>query len=145
MENNELIKDYIIAKTSIQLTNVKLVKSNFTNLLETQDFQPAMALKYEVKYENEKVYGYLHTSIKGLTPTGELVLEIKVTYKGEYISTTGTDDVKTLLKFAEIQTVPQLIAYARSHISTITSQMLQQPIHLPTMDIIESLSKNKGQ
>lgn len=145
MENNELIKEYIIAKTSIQLTNVKLIKSNFTNLIDTPDFQPALALKYKVKNENNKIFGYLHTAIKGLTPTGELAFEINVVYKGEYSSTNGTDDIETLLKFAEVQTVPQLIAYTRSHISMITSQMLQQPIHLPTMDIIESLSKNKGQ
>lgn len=145
MENNELIKDYIIAKTSIQLTNVKLIKSNFINLIDIPDFQPTLALKYEVKNENDEIYGYLHTSIKGLTPTRELAFEISVVYKGEYSSTNSTDDLETILKFAEIQTVPQLIAYTRSHISMITSQMLQQPIHLPTMDIIESLSKNKGQ
>ena len=145
MENNELIKEYVIAKTSIQLTNVKLVNSSFTQVLETNDFLPAMSLKYEVKHENEKVYGYLHTTIKGLTSTGELAFNINVTYKGEYVSVTDIDGIDTLMKFANIQTVPQLISYARSHISAITSQMLQQPIHLPTMDIIESLSKNKGQ
>ncbi|WP_108308450.1 hypothetical protein [Metalysinibacillus jejuensis] len=53
-------------------------------------------------------------------------------------------DIKLELveEFAHVQTVPQLISYARSHIQFVSSQMISEPIQLPTMDIIESLIQN---
>ena len=37
MEYNEMVKQYIVAKNSIQLKNVTLVESNFKQLADTTD------------------------------------------------------------------------------------------------------------
>lgn len=142
MEHHDLIKQYIVAKNSIQLKNVTLVESNFKQLANTNNLEHSLGFGYKVEQVNNKVYGYLSTSIKSKNEQGEDALTIKVVYKGEYIPNDDSIDLETLIQFAEIQTVPQLIAYARAHILSTSSQMIQEPVYLPTMDIIESLIKN---
>lgn len=142
MEYNEMMKQYIVAKNSIQLQNVTLIESTFKQMADTTDLEHALGFGYRIEQDGEKIYGYLNTSIKSVNAKGEPALAATVIFKGEYIATNDSIDKDTLVQFAEIQTVPQLIAYARSHILSVSSQMIQEPIYLPTMDIIESLVKN---
>lgn len=142
MEYNEMVKQYIVAKNSIQLKNVTLVESNFKQLADTTDLEHSLGFGYRIEQKNDKIYGYLNTSVKSINAKGEVALAATVIYKGEYMAENDSIDKDSLVQFAEIQTVPQLIAYARAHILSVSSQMIQEPIYLPTMDIIESLIKN---
>lgn len=145
MGQEELVKQYIVAKNAIQLKNVTLIESNFQRFAETINLKHSLGFGYRVEQIDGKVYGYLNTTIKSVNTHGENAILAKVIYRGEYVSVTDTVDLEMLRQFAEIQTVPQLIAYARVHILSISSQMIQEPVYLPTMDIIESLVKNAEQ
>lgn len=142
MSNDAFIKKYVVAKNSIQLVNVSLEQSQFNKVgLITEKFQHNLSFGYQVKVENDKVYGFLKTNVESINSNDEIALEIQTIHKGEFQFST---DIKLELveEFAHVQTVPQLISYARSHIQFVSSQMILEPIQLPTMDIIESLIQN---
>lgn len=142
MSKDAFIKKYVVAKNSIQLVNVTLEQSQFNKIgVITEKLQHSLSFGYQVKVENTKVYGLLKTNIESINSNGEIALEVQTIHKGEF---EFSEDIKLELaeEFAHVQTVPQLISYARSHIQFISSQMISDPIQLPTMDIIESLIQN---
>lgn len=142
MSKDAFIKKYVVAKNSIQLVNVSLEESQFKKVgLTTENLQHSLSFGYQVKIENGKVFGFLKTNVESINSNGKIVLEVQTIHKGEF---QFSEDIKIELvqEFAHIQTVPQLISYARSHIQFVSSQMISEPIQLPTMDIIESLIQN---
>lgn len=63
MEQNELTKQYIVAKNSIQLKNVTLVESNFKQLSDTNKLEHSLGFGYRIEQKDDKIYGYLNTSL----------------------------------------------------------------------------------
>lgn len=141
MMNDAFIKKYIVAKNSIQLVDVTLEESRFTKVADTSNLQHNLSFGYQVQVKNDKVYGFLKTNIESFNSNGEIALEVQTIHKGEFQFNKEVT-LETAEEFAHIQTVPQLISHARSHILFVSSQMISEPIHLPTMDIIESLMEN---
>lgn len=142
MSKDAFIKKYVVAKNSIQLIEVSLEQSQFNKVgLITEKLQHNLSFSYQVKVENEKVYGFLKTNVESINSNGEIALVVETIHKGSF---QFPQDIKLELveEFAHVQTVPQLISYARSHIQFVSSQMISEPIQLPTMDIIESLIQN---
>ena len=142
MSKDAFIKKYVVAKNSIQLINVSLEQSQFNKVgFITENLQHNLSFGYQVKVENREVFGFLKTNVESINSNGEKALEVQTIHKGEF---QFSEDITLELaeEFAHVQSVPQLISYARSHIQFVSSQMLSEPIQLPTMDIIESLMQN---
>lgn len=144
MDKDIIIENYILAKNSIQLKDVKLEKMFFEKFEEPEgNVTHDLNLGYKVDTIDQKIVGFFNCQIKSIDHKGKQVAIIDIVYKGNYeIIDETKHSIEDGIKFAELQTVPQLIPYCRSLILFLSSQMFDESIHLPTMDIIESLIKN---
>lgn len=147
-----LYNEYKSAKHVIQLEKVNLEKSFVEKLIESTESEILhndVEFSFKInKIDNISAFAYLKTIIKTLKPsTDEIILTAEVIYKGQFSLVKPDKDItfEDIVNFIEIQVVPQLIPYTRAHLLTVTSQMLKEPINLPTLDIIESMLANKGE
>ncbi|MED0658608.1 hypothetical protein [Bacillus smithii] len=145
MDNQQAYELYTLAKTKIQLIEASLESVHIDKM---KPFQKG-------KYVNEIVLGkrlepisekevntFLKTVVNSREEvSGDIVLKIEIVYKGRFKANTSTSTEK-LEYWTDIQTVPQLLPYTRSLITSLTSHMLIAPIVLPTMDILESMKLN---
>lgn len=145
MDRQQAIQDFVLSKTSIQMIEATLEESIVKKL-----HTPAMPANlhndlnfgYKVnEISDNEISAYLKTTVTSATADGEPVLELEVTYRGRFIAEPYVDEID-FKNFAEIQTVPQLMPYARAFIASLTTHMGIEPIILPTMDIIQSMIEN---
>lgn len=139
------MKTYQLARTDIQLVEAslesltvnKLVNYDSTNLTHEFNF----GVRMEVIDEKQRI-AFLRTIVESISnESGEVHIEIETVHKGVFKSTILLDD-ETFNNFVEVQIVPQLLPYARTLISNISTEMGIKPIILPTMDIINSIMEN---
>lgn len=146
MKQHEAIEKYLFSKTNIQLTSaslesVKVAKSNSditTNLHNEISFGKRMSA-----VKDNGIEAFLKVNIESKSAwDGPEVLEIEVVYKGFFQSKENIK-IDDFSNWVDVQVVPQLVPYARGLIASISTQMMVDPIVLPTMDIIQSIIENE--
>lgn len=147
MDKNQAIEEFVLSKTAVQMVEATLEENSVEKLCSTDtavELHNDLNFSYKVNdiLENE-IEAFMKTTIIASKNDGMSVIKLEVTYRGKF-TTDSTIDDEDFRKFVEIQTVPQLLPYARTFISSLTAHMGIEPIVLPTMDIIQSLIENSS-
>lgn len=148
MDKNKMIEEFVLSKTSIQMTKATLEESHIKKIAPittSESLYNDLNFSYKVEEIREnKIESFMKTSIVSYKDKDTKVLELDVVFRGVFeIKEDARIDDTDFRNFVEAQTVPQLLPYARSFISSITVQMEIEPMTLPTMDIIQSLIDNR--
>ncbi|WP_100010117.1 protein-export chaperone SecB [Lentibacillus sediminis] len=135
---------YKFIKMKFQMTEARLEDIHIERFQEIPEDQCTNQVNFGRRYEyiDERTYkGFLKTIIQCKNrETEEVVMNIEVVYSGEF-QTTELDPAQ-MEEYVDAQIVPQLLPYSRSVIAHLTSLMDIPPVHIPTMDVIQSLSAN---
>lgn len=145
MDKTEAIEVFVLSKTSIQMIEASLERIHVDKLVlpdKQNDLYNDFNFGFRVnELDENEIEAFLKTTIHSYKEDRTPVLKFEVTYRGRFVAITDIDS-EEFRKFVEVQTVPQLLPYARAFISSMTVQMGLEPITLPTMDIIQSLVQN---
>lgn len=146
MKQHEAIEKYLFSKTNIQLTTasletlkvVKHIPDITTNLHNEISFGKGMS-----PVKNNEIEAFLRVLIESKSSwDGPTVIETEMIYKGVFQSKEQIES-DDFINWTDVQVVPQLVPYARGLIASISTQMMIEPIILPTMDIIQSIIENE--
>lgn len=147
METKQAYDAYVIAKNSIMMDTVTLESIQVNKETEELegDYINEISLGKRTEYINEnEMDGYLKVELLcKKKESNDIELKLEVIHRGRFLSGNVIDRSK-FEDWTEIQVVPQLLPYARSIITNITSHMGIPPITLPTMDILESIKINRS-
>ena len=117
---------------------------NDTNLYEDT---PVNSLKLKHSYEwisDNVARGRLLSEIEVLADkTKQTIAKFSVEVVGIFKITVGENiGQQELVRRLELQIVPQLLPYARSALTSLSSLLTLPPVLLPTMDVMLSMKKN---
>lgn len=145
MDKSTAYSEYVISKTMIQLEEASLEGLTILKA-EKEIIMPLyndLSFGFKVsEVENNRITVFFKTVIDCKTlGSDENSISIECIYRGVFVSNEEIN-ASDFTEFVEIQTVPQLVPYVRSLITSLSAQMNMDPIILPTMDIIQSLIKN---
>lgn len=147
MTNEEAYKLYKFAKMKAQLQEAHLDTINIVNEQKNFAGDYINEINFSKKIEiidSHSANCYLRTIVQARSvETNAIDLTITVIYKGHFTSgdKIGEEQFEDWL---DVQIIPQLLPYARTLITNITSLMPISPIILPTMDILESIKVNSN-
>lgn len=148
MKQHEAVEQYIFSKTNIQLVHASLEELTINrinpNLITDLHNEISFGTKIKPLVGNE-VEAYLIAVIDCKSSwDGPTEIQMQIVYKGIFQSKVDVEQ-EEFRKWTEIQVTPQLVPYIRSLVSTLSIQMMIEPIMLPTMDIIQSIVENSNE
>lgn len=145
MNKDQAIENFVLSKTAVQMAEAVLEENaveKFISFTQLDSLVNDLNFGYRIEVAvGGEIYAYMKTTIVSREKDGTMALKISVTYRGKFIAVSEVDE-KDFEEFVEIQTIPQLLPYTRSFITSLTAYMGLEPIILPTMDIIQSLIDN---
>jgi len=145
MDKSTAYNEYVISKTMIQLEDASLEGVTIFKKEEVIKMPLYNDLSFSFKVgeiQDNRITAFFKTVIDCKTPGNDgNSISIECIYRGAFV-TNEEIPASDFTEFVEVQTVPQLVPYARSLIASLSAQMNIDPIILPTMDIIQSLIKN---
>lgn len=150
MSGNKYEKEfqlYDFARTQVQLSDAFLEELNAVKRENEPNGDYIAYMKFEKSTERideRTVYGYFRV-VAGLmrSDNEEEALEIVALYRGKFEVTPG-EMMEDLERWVDIQVVPLLLPYARVIISDTSMRMGYPPITLPTMDVLETIKRERG-
>lgn len=146
--SDPIYKEYKYARDNIQLKNAYIVdlKASRSDVDWEKNYRNdfSLATRMEESSKDGQLFTYLKAEIKVIDADANTpVAEFLVICRGEFNLKNGNISVDELKKMVDIQSVPQLIPYIRAAISTLSTAMAMPPLTLPTLDIINSIQKNR--
>ncbi|GAA0431840.1 hypothetical protein GCM10008983_05550 [Lentibacillus halophilus] len=144
MDQEKIFEYYKMAKKNFKMTNAFLEDVTVEKYQDIPVGGGVNEVSFGKRYDkiDDQYKGFLKTTILCRdNNTNEVVMKIEVVYSGVFEST-GLGQAE-MEEYVEAQIVPQLLSYARSIITHLTSLMSIPPIQLPTMDVIQSLYNNQ--
>ena len=151
MENNEkvLYEDYKIARDMVQLREAHVINCSsklLKNLNQSIDYSLKLELgRKHVWKEENMVKGFLRATViienkEDKTEIAQLFTEIEGDF---FIESKSINKEEYDIRIG-MQLVPQLLPYARIATSNLALLMGLPKVTLPTMDVLESIRKNRS-
>lgn len=140
------MKEYRLARLSVQMVDAKLVKLHIEKLVEEdiKETNTNFQFFYRTGKSDKGVKGLMLVDIEVTNPqNNENLIEAQVAYEGLFVSNDTSLKEEELEAFTKEQVIPQLLPYCRSIIAMVSAQLGGKPLELPTMDVIESIIQNQ--
>lgn len=147
MKYKEEFQMYNFAKTQAQLSGAYLEELNAVKREDEPkgDYVAYMKFEKRTKRVDERIVdGYFRVVAGLMRPDNEEeVMEIVALYRGRFEANPDAmaDDLE---QWVDMQVAPLLLPYARVIVSDTSIRMGYPPITLPTMDVLESIKRERG-
>lgn len=145
-EDKKMFEEYKLSRHEIQMVDAKVIDCT-ARLFEKSDTEEKYGLSFNIykkmgEHKGNKIIGYLKAKayIENAN-SKKKIAEFVVECEGVFVAGKILDDDEFKTN-VNLQIVPQLLPYARSAITSLSS-LLRVPIVIPTMDIIKSIKINR--
>jgi preprotein translocase subunit SecB len=147
-DNKEIYDEYVFARHAIQMEDARVVKCNFENKIPFSTnfpFNIKFSLRHSVRYVAEDLcYGTLYSKLYVVSKQkSEIIMPIEIVCMGRFRLEQKDMSKEEFIKQVKLQTVPQLLPYLRGALSSLSAMALPVSLMLPTMDVIQSIRKNR--